>query len=134
MVTSSLPPFWHTKKGGVVIALVVLSVVGAIVGGAVGGAKAHADSVRQDASLTSSTSRTGAQAAASHASNSNMSSVSDTTFCGTTGPSGIVSTTPNISTAIQPVSSTVSLSAVVTAQSSETSQHQAAAPPSVSPT
>ena len=38
-VTSSLHPFWHTKKGAVVIGLVVLTVIGAIVGGVIGGIK-----------------------------------------------------------------------------------------------
>ena len=41
-ITSSLHPFWHTKRGKAVIGLVVLTVVGAIVGGAIGGVKAHA--------------------------------------------------------------------------------------------
>ena len=36
-VTSSLHPFWYTRKGGAVIGLVVLTVIGAIVGGAIGG-------------------------------------------------------------------------------------------------
>jgi len=50
-VTSSLHPFWHTKKGKAVIGLVVLTVIGAIVGGAIGGVKAHA---RQTVVSTSS--------------------------------------------------------------------------------
>jgi len=59
-VTSSLHPFWHTKRGKAVIGLVVLTVIGAIVGGAIGGVKAHANMRRQiiDSSPASATTTT----------------------------------------------------------------------------
>lgn len=52
-VTSSLHPFWHTKKGKAVIGLVMLALIGGIVGGAIGGAKAHSDMKRQLESIVS---------------------------------------------------------------------------------
>lgn len=39
-VTSTLHPFWKTKNGLAIVALVVLVFIGAIVGGAIGGAQA----------------------------------------------------------------------------------------------
>jgi len=89
-VTSSLHPFWHTKRGCVVIVLVVLVVIGAIVGGAVGGAKAGRQKVNSTTSLASTaiTPQTTSQA-----SNRSTSFISGTTFSTTTGSSGIVKAT-----------------------------------------
>ena len=89
-VTSSLHPFWHTKKGGVVIGLVILTVIGAIVGGAVGGAKAASDNHKYDtvsssASITSTSLQTTSQG-----SNGSTLSVTHTVSSTTAGPSAIV--------------------------------------------
>ncbi|KAF9039901.1 hypothetical protein BJ165DRAFT_344404 [Panaeolus papilionaceus] len=41
IVTSTLPPFWSTKRGRAIMVLIVLVVIGAVVGGAIGGAKGN---------------------------------------------------------------------------------------------
>jgi len=88
-VTSSLHPFWHTKKGGVVIGLVILTVIGAIVGGAVGGAKAASDNHKGDTSSTSITS-TSPQTTSQGSNGISTLSVTNTVFSTTAAPSGIV--------------------------------------------
>ena len=78
-VISSLHPFWYTKRGGVVIGLVVLTVIGAIVGGAVGGAKADADSERPQSITTSPTSSSASTTSTSQASNGSSNAISIST-------------------------------------------------------
>ncbi|CAA7263946.1 unnamed protein product [Cyclocybe aegerita] len=53
-VTSKPHPFWSTKRGKGVIALVVLVVIGAIVGGAIGGAIGSRGDSEPDAMNTTS--------------------------------------------------------------------------------
>ena len=122
-VTSSLHPFWHTKRGCVVICLVVLAVIAAIVGGAVGGAKAGRQKVDSTTSLASITTSTTPQTTSQASNGSTLLNISGTTFSTTTGSSGIVKTTQGT---VSPAISTLSVPV--------TSRNSIPALPSVSPT
>ena len=92
-VTSSLHPFWHTKKGKAVIGLVVLTVVGAIVGGAIGGVKAHARQTivsTMTSSPPSTTTKTTTTSTSSLSSCACSPSVVGAVFSTTTDHSGVV--------------------------------------------
>ena len=96
-VTSSLHPFWHTKRGGVVIGLVILVLIGAIVGGAVGGLKGRLD--KRGIKPTGASTRTTMTSSQTKSYATNNSSMPGTTFSATNSLDVAINT-PSIPTTI----------------------------------